>query len=1178
MNLNVSNGTNFNRRLTRMGAHLFAVIAVWTLCFAQALSAHGQTITASVQGSVADGSGAVVTGASVEATNTATGVVTRTTSNAIGRFVFASLQPGGPYTITVTASGFKTEVRSGIHLNLNQVAEIPIVLQIGTTTQKIEVTADATQLEASEGAIGQVIGNRSIENLPLNQRNVYSLVFLMPGVNGTVTAQYNSGNFSVNGGRPGTTAILVDGIPASPPVVNPINGFAVFPSVDAVQEFKVQTTNYSAEFGRSGSGVINIILKSGANQLHGSLYEFLRNSDLDSNTFFAKRAGTPLPHFERSQFGGSLNGPVILPKLYDGQDKTFFLFSYEGLRQGTQSEGLITVPTALQRTGDFSQTENASCQNVVIYDPNTAVLSGSNYLRTAFPGNVIPSSRIDPVAKAIMNYYPLPNLPGTPCSATSNFFGVGVSQLNIDTYDAKVDEVINAKNRFFVRYSRRNLTQDPVLFFPQAQRIGEGGAWQPQISNSGAFDYTFTPNPNMVIEIPFGFSRTLLNFQAESEGFNPSTELGFPSYIASNADHLLFPLIQPGSYATLGDGAQGQTRHSGFDIFAGGVNATQVLGKHVLKFGGTGWLMQANDDESGFSTGQFAFSAAITQGPNANTASSTAGNSIASMLLGIGSSGEYEINSDNAATTSEYYGMYFQDDWKVRSRLTLNIGLRYDLEVPRVERHNRMNVFDPTVSSPLASTTGITTLTGGLEYAGVNSVPRRQFNPQWNNYGPRFGFSYELNSKTQVRGGYGLFYGPSLREASTSIGTEGYSATTSYTGSANGINGFVYLSNPFPTGINQPSGNSQGLFSGIGQTFSAATKGDNKVGYTQNWNINIQRQLPFDLLIEAAYVGSHGVHLNNAGTPDWNRNQLSPAQLSLGTGLQKLVTNPFYGIITTGPEAGATIAESYLLQPYPQFTTFDDIYPSNGYEIYHSFQLKVNKRLSHNLNALVSFTGGKLIDDYAIIVNVGNNPGAIQNIYNIRGERSVSTNDISRSFVASVVYSLPFGRGQAWGANWNRPLDLILGGWQIEGITEQADGFPLAMTTQNSSQSGSNVLRPNVTGVSPFVPGGVKSKLNNYINKAAFTQPAAFTFGDASRTFPNCRAPGNHNIDFSGMKNFHLTEKIRMELRGEAFNLLNQVVFAAPNTTFSATAFGQITGTLANTNPRQIQGALKIVF
>src|SRR5579872_1876624 len=491
----------------------------------------GQVVTASLQGTVQDPSGGVIAAAKVEVVNTSTNVAARTQTDTSGRFIFASLVPGGPYKLTVEAAGFKKEERAGITLEVNQVAQVDVPLQVGSATETVKVTADTTLLETSSAAMGSVINNRSIVNLPLNQRNAYSFVFLVPGATGTVSYAYNTQNMSINGGRPGSTNILVDGIPSSPPLANPIQGFATFPSVESVQEFKVQTNSYSAEFGRSGSGVVNLIYKSGTNQFHGSAYEFLRNSDLDSNSFFSNLRGVRLNSFKRSQFGGSLGGPVDIPKVYRGRNKTFFFFAYEGLRQGTAATVTATVPSALQRAGDFSKTLNAAGQQVVIYDPLTTVASGAGFVRQAFPGNVIPADRIDPVAANIVKYYPLPNQPGAVNSGVNNFYGSGASLLNSDTYDAKVDENINDRNRFFARYSLRNLNAPPNKLFPAANVIAEGGDSTPEVSNSAAANYTYTVSPSFLVEIHSGFARTAIGNLPLSNGFNPST-LGFPGYIA----------------------------------------------------------------------------------------------------------------------------------------------------------------------------------------------------------------------------------------------------------------------------------------------------------------------------------------------------------------------------------------------------------------------------------------------------------------------------------------------------------------------------------------------------------------------------------------------------------------------------------------------------------------------
>ncbi len=1192
-------GNRFTFRSSRPAYRHLAVpalmLAIGVLIVLKTPCARSQVVTATLQGTVQDHSGAMIQKATVTVTNTSTNISTTALTNSEGRFVFPALLPGGPYTVKADAPGFKTSLQAGIHLDVNQMAAISLVMEVGSQSQQVQVTADATQLQTTDASIGQVINNRDVVNLPLNARNVFSLMFLVPGVVGGVSFQYNSLNMSVDGGRPGSTNILIDGIPASPTIINPIGGFSVFPSVDAVQQFKMQANAYSTEFGRTGSGIVNVILKSGTNQFHGSLYEFLRNSALDSNTFFNNRAHKPLPLFHRSQFGISLTGPVFIPKLYDGRDKTFFLFSYEGLRQGTESEVTTSVPTALEDAGDFSQTLDSSGQLVTIYDPATTVLNpiSNTYTRQSFtseykegPGNTafcggdincIPASRMDPVAAAILKYYPPPNQPGTT-SGQNNYFASGVSTLNINTFDSRVDETINAHNQMFVSYEHRALDQPPTILFPKAYSIAEGGQNQPQTANTAAIDYTHDFGPNFIMEVPFGFARSAINFTPLSAGFDPVKELGFPSYIDSNnPTNLLFPGIGPANYYTLGDAAPGQTRHGGFNMFYLGVRNSKVYKNHLISFGGEAMWLQANDEETQAPTGSYSFSQALTQGPNPNVATQTAGNAVASLLLGLGSGGTYVVDSKNAATTSRYFAAYIQDDWQALPKLSVNLGLRYSLEIPRTERYNRMETFNPTEATPLAAATGLTSLTGGVDYVGVNGASRRQFKPRYFDFDPRVGFSYQIDPNTVVRSSYGIYYMPSLRAAGATVGNEGFSSTTSYVGSVNGLTPSTFLSNPFPTGINLPVGSSLGALTGIGTSFENPLYGDNIVGYTENWELDVQRQLPDGFLVDTAYIGSHGLHLNKAGENDWNTNQLTTNSLALGTQLEQSVPNPFYNIIKTGPEDGVTIPQSYLQAPFPQFTAVYLSFLTSGYVDYNSFQLKVNKRLSQGLTLLVAYTWSKQIDDYSGIENEGNITGGIQNIYNADGERSLSSDNLSQNFVVSGVYDLPFGRGRQFGATWNRGLNAVLGGWQINGIATEQDGFPLSPNTQNTSDSGSNTERPNVVpGVTASEPGAVINKLTKYVNSAAFSQPAPFTFGDAPRTLSYVLAPGYHDIDFSAFKSFQPTRRVAIEFRAEAFNLLNQVQFGHPNMTLSSGQFGVISG--QSNTPRQIQAAVKILW
>jgi hypothetical protein len=1150
------------------GAVLLAALATTAV--------YGQVITGSINGTVFDPAGAAVPNAKVRAVNTSTNLEVSATTDSDGRYAFPSLPPGGPYSVTVAAAGFNTEERSGLTLEVSQAARIDFTLKIGSTTETVEVTGAAPLIDPTSAAMGQVVTGESIVDLPLNQRNTYSLVFLAPGVQGDVSFTYNNMNFSINGGRPGTSDILVDGIPSSPGLANPNQGIAVFPSVESVQEFKVHTNAYSAEFGRSGSGIINLIYKSGTNQFHGSVFEFLRNSDLDANSYFANLNRTALPNFKRNQFGTSLGGPVELPRLYHGRNKTFFFAAYEGLRQGSATNLTTSVPTIAQRTGDFSHTLNAAGALVTIYDPTTTVAQGSGFVRQPFPGNTIPSNRIDTVGRNAANYFPLPNQAGAANTAVNNYFAAGTSVLNTNILDVKIDENLSDRSRFFVRYSRLGLKQPSPVLFPAevavAQRSPDN---QAQTNNSIAIDYTLTLSPTDLIEFRYGFARIKLDYRSISLGFDP-TKLGFPSYIAANADHLIFPGIAPTNYYSLGAPGQGDSRNPSFESHLLSIENTHILAAHTLRVGVEARLLRVDDTESGNSTGNFSFTQAITQGPNPNASSTTAGNAIASLLLGVGS-GSMGIGLKDVATQSHYYAAFVQDDWKVSRKLTLNLGLRWDLDIPRTERFNRLETFDPNVASPLAGPTGNPALRGGLIFMGVNGNDRRQFDPEWHNFNPRLGFAFHATTNTVIRGGYGIFYAPTLRGAGATVGSTGFGNTTNYAGSQDGLTPSFYLSNPFPTGLNLPVGNTQGLLTAIGSSFETPMKGDNRVPYTQSWNFDIQRQLPGGILLDVAYVGTHGVHLNMGGENTINLNQLTPDFIALGTKLQQSVPNPFYKIITTGPESTPNVPLAYLLTPFPQYTEVDNMFPTGGYSEYNALQVKVEKRFSHGLRTLVSFTGQKSIDDFSILSNVGNSTGGIQNIYNNAAERAVSSNDRSRRLVISGTYQLPIGRGKALGKNWNRAIDALIGGWQMNGIYTFQTGFPISVTAVNNcTNCGINTLRPNNNGQSAELSGPVSQRLSKYFNTSVFTQPAAFTLGNTGRTLPDVRAPSFENTDFSLFKLFKPVERLTVEFRAEAFNILNQVVFGMPNTSINSNQFGVISAQ-AN-SPRAVQFGLKLLF
>lgn len=1160
-------------------------LLVCFLCFLFPLGINAQVITASLQGVVRDPSGAVIPGASVTVRNTGTNAVVHLTTGRDGFFLAPSLPPG-PYVVTITAKGFKTVVSNTITLEVDQRAQEHFVLQVGAVTQTVTVTSAAPLLKRTTSDVGQVVDTKQIMDLPLNARNTYALAFLAPGIHGSVNFEFNGLNMSANGGLPGSTEILIDGIHSAPPLANPIAGFTVFPPPDATQEFKVQTSDFSAQFGDAGSGIINLVYKSGTNHLHGDVYEYLRNSDLDANNFFSNEHHVPLATFQRSQFGFTLGGPLVIPKIYNGHDKTFFFGDFEGLRQGSAASATQTVPTAAMRTGDFSGLVNGAGKPITIFDPMTTVSNGSGgFVRTAFTNNIIPPGRINAVSANIAKYWPLPNLPGD----VNNFAAAGKSVNNDNNYDVKIDENLNNSTRFFGRFSQHRLTSSPPDLYPSSSLVAENQTLHNETGTDVAFDLTHTFSSTFLTEFRYGFSRMDEKFQPRSLGFDPS-QLGLPSYIAANADALEFPGIAPANYVTIGSGGF-NFRKDTFNEHTLSVNNTWIVGPHTLNFGFQLEIPQVNVHEANQADGSFSFAKTLTQGPNPTSASSTAGDAFASFLLGIGSGG-MTINAKNGATTSREYALYLQDDWRVKPKLTFNLGLRWDVDTPRTERYNRMSYFDQTAASPLGSAVAsapgasacpaCSNLLGGLVFVASKGVGRSQFPTEWGDFGPRFGFAYQASKNTVVRGAYGIFYySGQITGAAGTVGSEGFAASTPYTGQIGLTGPITYLTDPFPTGIIRPPGSSDGLATLVGTTLQDNPVYNTRIPYSENWNLGIQQMLPGSVMVEASYVGSHGVKLPEGGE-NTTINQLTPAALMLGNALEGTVPNPFYGLITVGPLANANVSLGDLMVPYPQYTGVKINYPTGGSSVYHSIQVKAERRFASGVSFLASFTGEKLIDGpISFISNVGRNAGP-QNIYDYAADRSVSSNDISRIFSFASTYQLPFGRKQRFGRNWGAVTDAFLGGWQMNGILTLDTGFPLALTTTNTSASGSPNLRPNydpsASGCanSAVLSGSVVSRLNEYFNTACFTQPAPFTFGNVSRTLPNVRAPGERGLDFSVMKNFRLSERFTMQFNAQAFNSLNQVQFGMPNQKLSSSAFGEITSQ-AN-SPRQLQFALKILF
>jgi hypothetical protein len=1043
-------------------------------------------------------------------------------------------------------------------------------LEVGAASESVTVKDTATLLEVGTNAIGGVVTPEKVEDLPMLGRNSNALVTLVPGVRATRQTTVNPvleshyQFFSINGSRPNQSQFMLDG---GNNTNLTFNGPEYSPQVEEVQEFRIQTSNFSAEYANSGGGVINVVSKSGTNELHGSLFEYFRNDVLAANDFFSNRSGKPRPMLRYNQFGGTVGGPIV-------KNKTFFFFAYEGLREEVPTVVTTSVPTTLQRSGDFSQTFASNGQLINIFDPTTTGPDPAHpgqYMRTAFVGNKIPQSRLDPVALKIESYYPQPTSVGDPFTSLNNFFFSGPSQRITDDFSGRVDHQFNANTFVMARFSRADLTNwtNPATF-GQSNIASPGYVTKPQHHPFALGKVTRTFSPTMFGEFVFSWARWFYQSYGLSNGFDP-TQLGFPSYLASHSLTLGFPSISPGEMSGVG------TYYNEYDVsdrYEGKANLTKLAGKHTLKFGGmygTGVYTTRVFDNS---TGSYASSASFTQGPNPLVSSTTSGFGFASFLLGTMSSGTHNVTDINGHYTAPYYGVYFQDDYKITPHLTLNLGLRWEYEAPRVEANNQVANFNFTGKATLPNGTPVA---GGLAFPGVGGLPDGNWNANKKNFAPRIGFAYNLKDSTVIRGGYGIFYSNSWgngRNNSAMPQTGFVCSTPVATTQDNGLTPYAVLSNPFPTGFCTATGSSAGLLTNLGQTLNFLDR-NAKQPYVQTWNFGIQRILPGNNVAEIAYSGSRGVHL--MGIQEWD--QLAPQYMSLGAQLNSSVPNPYYGIITQGSLSTPTITLGQILRPYPQFLGVSARNANYGESSYHAMLLRVEHRMSNGFTVLAAYTVSKQIDN--MIPSVNGFPGESfatatpQNFYNLNGERALVSWDTPQTLVLSYVYELPFGPGKQF-LGGRGVAGKILGGWQINGNTTFQSGFPLAISGGNGSGTFAGTQRPNWSGNNATLSGPVTDRLLKYFDVSQFSFNVPFSFGNAPRLMPNLRCPGIDNFDMSLFKNTQIGDRFRLQFRAESFNTFNRVQFGVPNVSINSTAFGVISS--QQNSPRNLQLGLRLLF
>ena len=1145
----------------------------WLLILALPLLAAAQTAT--LTGRILDPSGAVVPQARVAARNVETGVVSTTETTIEGYYTLPALPPGR-YEVTVSKPGFVPVRQAGIELAVQQIARLDVTLQVGAVSEAVEVRAEVPLLESESSTLGQVIGTRQVRELPLLGRNTYALAMLVPGVrnsagvNNLVIDQISTVSYSINGQRATANEFLLDGAPntaasQNQPVVNP--------NPDMVQEFKVETNSFAAEYGRAAGGVFNVVTRSGTNELHLSLYEFFRNDKLNANDFFANRSGTPRAPFRFNQFGGTLGGPVFIPGVYNGKNRTFFFASTELVRFIQGITFTATLPDPRHLTGDLSTARLADGRLVTIYDPGTLEPNpAGGFRRQPFPGNVIPPNRIDPVARNVAKLFPPPTASGQPLGVI-NYTRTDGNRVPKDTYSFRVDHNFSSNDRIFVRYS---YDDTPFIRAPaygeQYRRIAPTAGPQVFTRWNGVTEYSHVFSPTLLGVFRYSAAR-LINFRRPYSDNYDIESLGLPSYMRQGmVDPISLPAIIITGYSVTGSipniivgGLIGATDliRFGHTLQTVQGNLTKNLAGHTLKFGGEFRSVQFNNQQTGDTATNFSFSPAWTQGPNPTQSSATAGLGLATFLLGIPSGG---VNPAPAlALTQKYHAVFFQDSWKLTPKLTVNWGVRYEYETPRTERFNQLTNFDYNAPSPL-KVPGMD-LRGGLTFVGVGGLPRYNANPDRNNVAPRLGIAYKLARRTVVRSGAGLFYSTTagVGGGASAFGVSGFQAATSIVTSLDGITPIVKWSDPYPGGLfNKPTGSSLGLATLLGQSVQFYDRG-NQTPYAAQWNFNIQQELPADSVLEIGYAGSRGLKFQQGRT--WN--QLHPQFLALGDALRQQVANPFFGQIQVGALAQRTVTRAQLLRPFPHFQDVSSQNASWASSTYHSLQVKAEKRYASGLSMLLSYTWSKLMD-YGIGPFAGETLGAstFQDHYNLAAEWSSSTMDQTHRLLLNAVYEIPIFRQQTGVAG------KLLGGWQVGAIWSNLSGGPLGITSAvNNTFSQGGGQRPNWNGINPCLENPTPHR---WLNAAVFSTPPAYSFGTAPRTFNGCRSDKTAQVDLALAKNTRLAERWTLQFRAEAFNIANTVRFAPPNQDFGNPQFGVVS---AQANlPRIVQFALKLVM
>jgi hypothetical protein len=1129
--------------------------------------APAQEARGTIQGRVLDSSGGAVPGATVEVRNVTTGVVTPTTTNTEGSYRVPFLIPG-TYTVTVSLTGFSKFVSDNIEVHVADLLTVDASLKVGEITEEVRVTAVTATVDRTTAELGQVVDARRIAELPIREGSPVELVILAPGVTVTTDlrsrkAAFNNGlsQFSTDGVGEKKNDFTIDGVSN---VAN--DRVAYSPPSASVEEFKIHTTSYDAAIGNTMGAVVNLVTKSGTNVLRGQVYEWYRGATLDAQNFFDKRAGRPKREYQDHRFGGAIGGPLQ-------SSRTFYFANFEANPFKVPSPNIVTVPTAKMRTGDFSELLALGPQ-YQIYNPFTIrphPTQAGRFLRDPFDGNIIPPGMIDPVAQRILEYFPLPNQTGT-ADGQQNFQNpTAVAFETYFTATGRIDHSFSPQHRIYGRFSWDFWEEEKDDRFDNIAT----GIFLNRKNRILGIDDAYTIRNNLLMNIRGGFTRQLFPERRRSQGFDLST-LGFSAQLVSLAPAGLatFPFINYDGFQDFGVSESGDGYFT-TDVYSVTGSLMWLVNRHNMKFG-TEYRYYV-EDSSRFSSAaapQINFSTTWTRGPLDNSPVAPFGQDFASFLLGLPTGGTM---SRAAAYTekSSVLSWYAHDDWRVSSDLTLNLGVRWEIEQPLTEAEGRfVSGFDADTPLPIAAAAQANyarnpiaeipvsefAVRGGLLYPDTGG-PSRAWTRNLGNVMPRVAFAWLATPKTSIRGGYGLFYDV-LGTNRMTVNQVGYSRDTTLTPSLdNGQTFIARLANPFPSGLLEPVGSSLGLMTNVGQGITFPYVGDADNPLSHRWSLGFQRELPGQLLIELTYVGARGVNLpvlrQLNGIPTQYLSTSPARDDATNNRLTQQVPNPFVGLLPGTGLNGANVARSQLLRPFPQFTSIQAT-ETTGRSDYSALQGRIERRLAKGFTVQGAYSWSRTMIETGYL-----NDGDTDL------ERVISNFDREHTFVSSGLFELPFGHGRHFGANWSSMTNTFLGGWQIGYIFKAQSGAPLGF---------GNFLFAEGMGVDDIL--AENPTVDQWFNVAAFNRVPAQQLVSNVRTqpsrFPEVRGPGYAVLDLSLLKNVGLGGRRQLQFRLESYNTFNRVNLQNPSTAVTSTALGTITA--QNGLPRQLQIAVKVSF